>query len=171
MKVYVAGGSDERDTVAQPMIDRLRAAGVEITHDWTRCEGYERDSATAERAEWARQDLEGVRAADIVWMMVPAERSTGASAEFGAALALRKRVIVSGPQARGSIFFLLAEHFRTHEEAFTEITAGSWTWRCHGCAKSVAWGEGGDSHPGLCGDCCVLAEHGKLPVAGAEVAP
>ena len=125
MRVYVAGGSDERITHARAMIDRLTKCGIIITHDWTRCEGYGRESSENERRCWAMQDIEGVRSADVVWVMVPDRRSEGSACELGAALALGKRVIVSGPHVKqpSRIFCLLAEDYATHEEAFAEIVA------------------------------------------------
>ncbi len=122
MKVYIGGGSDEREQV-QSMMSALRARGIEITFDWTQSEGYSRDMVPAERREQARLDLEGVRSADIVWIMAPAQKSEGSAVEMGAALALRKRVIVSGPHARRTsrIFALLAEIHDTHVGAYEAI--------------------------------------------------
>lgn len=122
MKVYIGGGSDEREQV-QSLMAALVARGVEITHDWTRCVGYNRESVPAERREWARQDLDGVRAADIVWIVAPAQKSEGSAVEMGYAMALRKRVIVSGPHARriNRIFALLCEIHDSHNDAFGYI--------------------------------------------------
>ncbi len=124
MKVYVCGGSSERALIAS-YIKPLREAGVEITHDWTACEGYARTSTLSERVTWANQDLEGVRKADLVWAICPDKMSEGCFAEIGAALALRKTVFVSGPFAlrESRIFALLARHFPDNSGAFREICA------------------------------------------------
>jgi hypothetical protein len=126
MRIYVAGGSDERLTVVRPYVDRLIAIGHVITHDWTRCEGYERPHPARDRIRWASQDLTGVSMADVVWLIVPEAKSEGSHAELGAALALRKRVIVSGRKVKawGRIFTRLAhETYETHEGAFETFHA------------------------------------------------
>lgn len=124
MKVYVAGGSDERIQFARVAIDRLSSLGFTITHDWTRCEGYDREHTDAERAEWATQDMVGVMTADVVWVMVPTAKSEGAAAELGAAVALGKKLVVSGRRSRGNIFSTLAAQVHLeHEDAFCAILA------------------------------------------------
>lgn len=121
-RVYVCGGSAERFEIRN-MLRRLQEEGIAIAHDWTVCEGYDRPSTLAERRSWAREDLEGVRMADLVWLMAPHNPSEGAFAEFGAAVILRKRVFVSGPHAlRDSrVFSLMGEYFATHAEAFAAV--------------------------------------------------
>ena len=125
LRVYVAGNSAERLTVARWAIESLRGAGVTITHDWTSCEGYDRKSTSAERRAWAQSDIDGVKSADIVWVLMAEGKSEGASVELGAALALGKRVIVSGPHARADqrIFALLARIVDSHAEALAIICA------------------------------------------------
>ena len=123
-RIYVAGGSGERLTVVQPMIRRLQAEGARITHDWTLCPGFDYDGTPAELAGWAREDLEGVRNADLVWVMVPEDKSEGAHAELGAAIILGKTVFASGPHCYSArrIFPLLASRvFATHDAAFRAI--------------------------------------------------
>lgn len=122
-RVYVCGGSDERLTIVQPIIDALKNHGVDITHDWTRCEGYDRPSSIAERRVWAKEDLAGVQFADIVWGLAPAEKSEGFSVELGAAIVQEKIVIVSGQHAAwdSRIFALLAVQFPRHSDAFDAV--------------------------------------------------
>jgi hypothetical protein len=122
VRVYVAGSSDEREIVGHWLL-ALRKAGAVITHDWTNSEGYYRSSTEDERRRWARQDLDGVRAANVVWMLAPEGKSEGAHVELGAALALGKRVLVSGAHARreSRLFGLLAEIHGTHREAYFAI--------------------------------------------------
>lgn len=122
LRVYVAGGSAER-AIVQPLLTALRAGGCVITHDWTVCEGYDRPSEPEERQDWARQDLDGVRSAEIVWLVAPEGKSEGSATELGAALALGLRVLVSGPHAmrKDRIFALLGALYDTHQEALDEI--------------------------------------------------
>lgn len=116
--VYVAGGSSERLTVVRPYVDRLLAAGVVITYDWTRDPGWEGSPTIVDLMRAADRDMRAIRSADVVWYLAPEKMSEGSAAELGAALALGKRVIVSGPHAsaHGRIFPLLAiERYETHE--------------------------------------------------------
>ncbi len=126
LKVYVAGGSSERAGCSM-WIARLRERGIEITHDWTACGGYGRPSSVAERLTWAHQDLEAVRRADLVWVLMPDKMSEGATGEMVGALILKKTVFVSGPHAlrESRIFSLLARHFPAHDDALREICSMS----------------------------------------------
>jgi hypothetical protein len=59
----------------------------------------------------------------VLWLLCPAGKSEGSAAELGAALALGRRVVVSGPwDAIGRIFPGLAgECYAHHEEAFRGV--------------------------------------------------
>lgn len=119
-RVYVAGGSSERLTVVRPIVDRLIDAGVTITHDWTRCEGYENPDYDNSKA--AANDLRGCRMADLVWVMVPEQRSEGQAVELGYSLALGIPLIISGPHVGRSVFHsLVRTQCETHEQAFKVI--------------------------------------------------
>lgn len=121
MKLYIAGGSRECELAAH-YIAAMRVAGAEITLDWVR-EFRELGLATAPGWEQkhAQMDLDAVRAADVVWLLVPEERSDGASVEFGAALALGKYTVVSGDWRR-SIFFHLADaRYAAHDSALEHL--------------------------------------------------
>lgn len=125
-KVFVSGGTSERLTVVRPYVDGLIRRGFEITHDWTRCPLYDRESTEDERREQARRDLNGVRAADLVWLMMPEAKSEGAHVELGASLILCKPTVVSGPRARahGNLFSLLAsEIWDNHRAGFDAVLA------------------------------------------------
>lgn len=130
-RVYLAGGSSERLTVCRPLIDRLTAAGVPIAYDWTRDPGWSHPGGEIFAdacADAARRDIDAVRACEILWYVAPESASEGSAAELGAALALRRVVVVSGPHAlaRGRIFPLLAGHvFATHAEAFEAVRSMS----------------------------------------------
>ena len=71
----------------------------------------------------ALADLDGVRRCDVLWLLCPVAKSEGSAAELGAALALGKRVVVSGGwDSLGRIFPVLAgECYRHHEEGFTAV--------------------------------------------------
>lgn len=118
MKVYVAGGSSERLTVVQPLIDRLIAAGVEVTFDWTRCGEWDRPGDEVAWFAAASADERGVHVADVVWLVMPGQKSEGSACEWGMALALKKVCIVSGATGSRNIFTTLASRaFHDHEEA------------------------------------------------------
>lgn len=123
-RVYLAGGAAERLTVCRPLILRLQAAGVEITHDWTCDPGWDDPAPTRAALEAAaRADLAGVLACEVLWYVAPATKSEGSAAELGAALAWGRRVVVSGPwDGLGRIFPGLAgECYREHEEGFVAV--------------------------------------------------
>lgn len=125
---YIASAT-EQYMLVEHFVDRLREAGVEITFEWTpdlRAGGFKPDSQLSEihRRYIARMDANGVRDAELVWVMTPTLREHGCGmwVEMGIALALGKRVVVSGPLAKRTVFSELAERvFSTHEEAFEYI--------------------------------------------------
>ena len=123
LRVYVAGGAAERGACGT-WIARLRGAGVEVTHDWTVDPGWN-DPAPSPvgLAAAAAADLDGVRRCDVLWLLCPAEKSEGSACELGAALALGRRVVASGPwDAVGRIFPGLAGvRCGTHEEGFAAV--------------------------------------------------
>jgi hypothetical protein len=126
IRVYIAGGSSERLAVARPLIERAKELGVDVTADWTRDPGWDlgRTPTLDELRESARRDIAAIEAADVVWLVVPRQKSEGASAEVGYALALRKRLVVSGEVGARNIFALLArpeDRFASHEEALTRV--------------------------------------------------
>jgi nucleoside 2-deoxyribosyltransferase len=123
MRIYVAGASAEAEG-NRAAIQKCRAMGYDCTHDWTRSVFKHRalgqsDAmlSQAERHGYAAGDLAGVRQADIFWLRVPKNGSTGAWIELGYALGLGKEILVSGDHLR-SIFSALATVTRpTHDEA------------------------------------------------------
>ncbi len=124
MRLYIAGGSDERLTVVRHFVDRVIACGVTITHDWTRCESYDRACADEDMRACAIADAKGVESADLVWIIVPSNKSEGSATEIGIACGRKIPFIASGPRARGNIFALLAVRiFDMHEQAFDWILA------------------------------------------------
>ena len=141
LRLYVAGGSSERAD-CQAAIDRLAAAGVVITLDWTRSPGWERPLSVAEEAEQARHDLDAVDAADLVWLRLPERASEGAHVELGYALAKGKRVIVSGEVRAGRIFPRLAAMlFGSHWDAEGWIVGGEQGLRAAASELAARAGE------------------------------
>ncbi len=117
-KIYIAGASSERLAVRQ-LIEAVEALGYEITHDWTKSEGYTTAVSDACYRQYAENDLDAVRACDILWYVAPHDKSEGSSSELGAALVLDKITLVSGSMryALGRIFPRLADlTFEQHAE-------------------------------------------------------
>lgn len=117
MRVYVAGSSRELPRVRWAM-DEIRAIGGTITEDWaSKVERQLADGMTdADLSEHVRSEaveacLNGVRAADVFWLLAPPDTapSRGAWVELGYALGLRRAgahlaIVASGGHARRSIF-------------------------------------------------------------------
>jgi Nucleoside 2-deoxyribosyltransferase len=134
MKVYIAGSSDEHEKrTVLALMDIVRTNGHVVAVDWPNCEGLKRDCTPAEKRMFARNDLDGVRACDVFWLVAPAAPSEGAHVELGGALILRKRALVSGPHARRTaepfakdrLFSELAEIYDTHEAALAALFGAS----------------------------------------------
>lgn len=127
---YVASAS-EQYALVEHFVDRLREAGVEVTFEWTpdvRAAGFKPDAelSSVHRRYIARMDACGVREAELTWVLTPSlkEHGCGMWVEMGIALALGRRVVVSGPLSKRTVFSELAEAvFASHEEAFDYITS------------------------------------------------
>jgi hypothetical protein len=123
VKVYVAASSKQIDR-ARAAMDRLRAAGHTVTHDWTAsiaevgC-ANPIDATRQQRRNWALDDLQGVLEADVLWVLMPADHdSFGAGVEFGRAIDSDvSRIVCSG--ACASIFTSLADaEYGRDDQAF-----------------------------------------------------
>lgn len=98
-----------------------------------------------DRVKYARADLEGVVAADVVWLLAANDKGAcGSWVEFGAALVLRQggvlrpHIVVSGPKARRTIFTELADELHdTDEAAFASIAVRLERWKA---APILTWG-------------------------------
>jgi hypothetical protein len=121
MKIYLAGASKELDT-CKHYIERLKLLGHTITHDWTKeveanGDANPKDVALGDMIKWSHDDLSGVKKSDIVWLLIPENNSAGCWIEYGFALGIHKRVVISGNWKK-SIFSALAyERFPNHELA------------------------------------------------------
>jgi hypothetical protein len=101
MKVYVA--SKYEDHRARELMGMLRAAGHQITHDWTAVD--ESGASDERRRELAEQDLDGVARAEA-FILIDSPACRGANVEFGYALAFAIPIIVVGRSVE-NIFFRL----------------------------------------------------------------
>lgn len=126
--IYVASASEQLSLV-EHYVDRLREQSFVITYEWTkdiREGGFKPDSELSEtyRRYAARMDAHGVQSCDILWVLTPPRKDQGCGmwVELGLGIAQKKRVIVSGPLARRSVFTELCEaRFDDHEDAFKYI--------------------------------------------------
>lgn len=123
-KIFVAGASSERGEIAAA-IALLRAAGWEVTTDWPEMQKTEPVLKGPRHAEEIGMVLKnGMRRADIFWLLLPREKSEGAAFEFGFFSGYFDRearggMVVSGdasvlgrlyPYAMGAKGKLFAEH-------------------------------------------------------------
>lgn len=115
MKVYIAASSDEIDR-AEFWHDTLRARSIRVVSTWpvsvrTVGQANPRRAAKESRAMWSRACLAEASSCDLLWMLVPAKgHGRGAYAEFGAASALGKQLVVSGDYLQ-SVFTAQAAEF------------------------------------------------------------
>lgn len=109
----------------------LRKAGVVVTHDWVACiddvgSANPAGATDADRAQWAWEDLRGVKDADILWVLWPDTDSAGAYVELGYAIRGGQRILISGDY-RKSIFTTAGECFPYDQDALDEII-GTLEW-------------------------------------------
>lgn len=90
-QIYVAGKFFDRVQIRKYM-DELECMGFIISHDWCT---YESNSSNR-RADMARLDINGVKDADIVVILMtdPKYAYRGSFTELGTALALNKTVYI-----------------------------------------------------------------------------
>lgn len=116
--VYVAAASSEWER-AKLCMDWVREQPhLDLAYDWVadvireRVEGGRSDSDLTKEQQHrlAWKDMEAVKDCDVLWLLVPrnGEITVGAWVEFGGALALQKRVIVSGGNVELHLFCALA---------------------------------------------------------------
>jgi len=115
LRVYLAGASRELDRVL-PMVERLERSGLVVLHSrwWDAVQhhgvGKDGELTREQQAAHATADLEGVRDAELVWVLWPEARSVGAALEYGYALASRIHTVVTGPTAHECIFTAKANY-------------------------------------------------------------
>lgn len=108
MKIYVAGPYSKKDEVRRVQ-DLLRAAGHQITFDWTACDdsnltGFQR---FAHRRQCAIDDGKGVYDAVALVVVCPHDSTAGGlDFEMGLAVAWRRILIVIGEERENETIFL-----------------------------------------------------------------
>lgn len=111
MRFYVASRFEDFRR-ARAAIAALTEHGHEVTYDWTlMADEYPAGGREASRQvnlEQAGRDLDGVRGADFVLVLVSETGGCGMWIEMGAALALEIPLVLSGPALSRSIFSELA---------------------------------------------------------------
>lgn len=124
MKIYVAGASSEVGR-AVAFIARVRALGIEVTHDWT--VEVLKDRYSKNRVEDALTDLRGVASADLLVFLAPEPPSgtTGGGFEAGAAYVWGKPIFASGSAKahEANLFGALVQEF-DGDEVLLEYLAG-----------------------------------------------
>lgn len=120
LKVYVAAGSSEAARAAD-IIERLRAAGVHVTYDWT--PAVLLGSSDLRDPRVAQLEVEAALAADVVWFLVPARGSSGAGFEVGVAYHAGRIVVCSGPHLGAFHFGVLMVEHETDEEVLAWLVA------------------------------------------------
>lgn len=112
MKVFVSGQLGEKAAVRRAYA-KFRAAGFEVTHDWTRTDNIgDKLLEREESGKRAALDIQGVIDADVyVLMSDNREVGKGMYVELGAALAMQSRtgrpdVFIVGPLNHLSVFYL-----------------------------------------------------------------
>src|SRR5260370_27533871 len=89
-RFYVSSRKD-RSAQADALSEVLKARGWKRTYEWTAQDGKDPDG----HAEIAIKELEGVREADVLVVLLPG--GYGTHVEIGAALPLGKTVIIHSP--------------------------------------------------------------------------
>ncbi len=109
MKIYVAGKFESKGMILE-IYEKLKRAGHEISYDWT---GHKNIKPYPENQDLGKQysenEVRGILNADV-FIYISHERGTTSIMEFGAALALKKRigkplVFVVGDCSRSPWFF------------------------------------------------------------------
>jgi nucleoside 2-deoxyribosyltransferase len=89
---YLSTRKDRLDEAA-PLLDALNANDWKQTFAWT-----DQNTQPSDYAEIAKAELAGVREADVVIVLLPG--GFGTHVEIGAALALRKPIIIHAPDRK-----------------------------------------------------------------------
>lgn len=115
MRVYVAGKFEETQAV-RAIQAKVRAAGHEITHDWTGEDpaGRQGEELALFLKECAEKDLFGVMSADAL-VLLNHDRAFGAMTEFGLAVASQIPVFVLKSEVRDNIFYNLGEDYGVYK--------------------------------------------------------
>ena len=110
MKVYIATQLANAPA-QQKLANFLHSHGVELTFDWTKQDNQlttDRTFTEEELSQHSVNDLEGVRAADVLIVLLPG--AFGTYVELGGAIMSGKRVIVVGEQLWNNQYDCLFVH-------------------------------------------------------------
>lgn len=132
MRVYIAGSSKPTERArAKRWHTSLRKLGVEVTSTWIESvekhgAGNPREMSISEREACARSCIDGVRAADLLWLLVPPLEapSRGAWFELGLMYEASSRALPSmicSGDTKQSIFCALGQECIDDAEAFVEV--------------------------------------------------
>jgi len=138
MKIYIATKLEQADTHNR-VRDAFVAAGHQITYDWTthgsvKQEGYERIS------EVAQAEMQGVKNADVVVMLLPGGRGT--HVELGMAAAWGKPIVLVAsprtglfhPDDRTCAFYYVSKALRVYIAGYEDTTEISYI-----VARATQW--------------------------------
>lgn len=93
VKVYIAGASSEIERAVK-WRDKLREVGVDVVSTWPdviKAIGVANptDASVDEYKQWTWKDLDQVRDADVLWVLLPEANTVGAWIELGFMTCLR----------------------------------------------------------------------------------
>lgn len=125
--VYVCAASRELERVVTVVKALERSGLVRLTFPWWEDVaawgvGRDHELTDEQRLQHARTDIDGVLAAEIVWVLWPEAPSSGVPFEFGVAYCAGIHTVVSGPAGRRCIFTALADQrLDSDENALMEV--------------------------------------------------
>lgn len=123
MKFYVSGKLGDI-WITKDVIEALRAAGHEITVDWTKLPSLKPYDINAEASQKAAvEEAQGVKEADVL-VLIPHDRGIGMYVEFGIALGSGIPVRVITKYESKSMFFHhpLVKRISSIEELIEEFS-------------------------------------------------
>lgn len=105
MKVYLAGKFANKRSLALKR-NQIQALGHAITFDWISHECHD-PTSSKQLGECARKDLRGVSNADVVMVVMddPKYSYRGTFTEIGAAIALKKKLILVSPNNPDAYYY------------------------------------------------------------------
>ena len=128
-RIYLAGASAEADSIAI-RASSLSRAGWEIALPWWQpfidgqhISGADRSVPTVDRHAAAAAEMAAVARSATIWLLVPANTSTGAWVELGIALARSKHTVVSGDWRRTIFSEIASCRFDSHDAALAYLVA------------------------------------------------
>ena len=131
LKIYLAGKYGDYKQIHEKM-QALKKLGHFITFDWTQnVENRAQNPTTFDKAKSAADDIKGVRDCDLLIVLLtdPNYAYNGTHTEFGAGLALQKKIyVVCPPEAsrfKQNVFLQShgLEHFESWEAVINQLTS------------------------------------------------